>query len=134
LGDGAAGGGDPNPAQTYRDPIQVDAGCTAPNVLCGGGSTEGGADDDGGGAEAGSGIAVCVPVLSDVANCGACGNVCIGPGATCLAGTCGCMGPLTAYCGDTGCMDVSSDNANCGGCGVTCAAMTQCSQGACVPQ
>lgn len=109
-GTGADGGGsgdggafsfdaaDPPKDAGYRDP-QGDGGCTAPNAVCNG---------------------KCVALTSDVANCGQCGNVCTGPGATCNAGVCACVGQLFDYCQGNGCQDVSSDVNNCGACGKVC--------------
>lgn len=70
----------------------------------------------------------CVSVLSDAANCGACGVAC-GAQEACVAGTCAC-GPGTAACGDA-CADLASDPANCGACGTRCAGADVCSASAC---
>jgi DNA-binding beta-propeller fold protein YncE len=70
----------------------------------------------------------CVSVLSDDANCGACGNAC-GAQEACVAGTCSC-GPDTTACGDA-CADLRSDPDHCGDCGTTCAGTDVCSTSAC---
>jgi len=98
----------------YRDPKAGDAGCVSPNEVCNG---------------------VCVVVSADPANCGACGNACLGTDSVCIAGKCGCSGPLVDYCDGVGCMDVSSDFNNCGACGHACDPNNDsaCSDGNCVP-
>jgi hypothetical protein len=116
LGDGGAATGfdaaDPPKDAGYRDPQAVDGGCTAPNLVCNG---------------------KCVAIGSDINNCGACGNVCTGPGATCVAAACACVGPLFDYCAGNGCQDVSGDINNCGGCGKACDQnqFNVCSSGVC---
>jgi hypothetical protein len=115
LGDGSATGfdaADPPKDAGYRDPQVIDAGCTAPNMVCNG---------------------KCVSLGTDVANCGACGNACTGDGAYCNAGRCACVGPLTDYCAGNGCQDVSSDVNNCGACGNVCDPnqFNDCSAGVC---
>jgi hypothetical protein len=84
----------------------------------------------------------CVDLLSDPANCGACGLAC-GPAVACQQGL--CLGSVCnadrhgAYCGTTAsqiccgaaCADVSSDSENCGACGRACAAGTTCTGGVC---
>jgi hypothetical protein len=71
----------------------------------------------------------CVSLLSDAANCGACGTAC-GPLAVCAAGACGCAAGATA-CGDA-CVALESDPAHCGACeGAACAAADVCSAGGC---
>jgi hypothetical protein len=59
---------------------------------------------------------ICVATDSDSANCGACGKSC--DKQLCLAGTCGCVAPLSA-CGNT-CVNTQSDGLNCGTCGNDC--------------
>lgn len=59
----------------------------------------------------------CVSLLTDSANCGACGNAC-GLLEACGAGSCGCA-PGVETCGDA-CTDVTRDPANCGACGAAC--------------
>jgi hypothetical protein len=155
AGDAGANAADATATQAsrFRDPISPTRGtCRAPNLACPAPpSDDAGAnlpDPDAGDPDAGdpaagdpdagdaaaAGPTVCVPVLSDPTNCGACGNVCTGPGATCIAGNCACMGSLFDYCPGTGCMDVSGDDANCGACGNACGPMTTCAQGVCVAQ
>lgn len=70
----------------------------------------------------------CVALLSDEANCGACGNAC-GALSVCAAGACACAPGATA-CG-AACADLESDPAHCGACGTACAASDVCSAGAC---
>ncbi len=103
---------DPPRDAGYRDPQPGDGGCLAPNLVCNG---------------------KCVAIGSDTANCGACGNVCMGAGAYCNAGRCACVGALVDYCGGLGCTDVSSDVNNCGACAFVCdpAQFNACSSGAC---
>lgn len=98
----------------YRDPAAVDGGCSAPNQLCNG---------------------VCIAVDSDPANCGACGNACMGSDSVCVAGKCGCGTQGMDYCDGAGCMDVTSDFANCGACGNACDPNNDqaCANGVCVP-
>lgn len=72
----------------------------------------------------------CVSLLSDEANCGACGTTCDAL-AICSAGACACAPGATA-CGAT-CADLASDTAHCGACGNACAASDVCSDGACAP-
>jgi hypothetical protein len=107
-------------AGTYRDPAPGDGACTTPNLVC--------PDPDGG-------AGACVAVSEDENNCGACGNVCSGASAACLAGQCSCSNPGFAYCTGAGCMDVSSDTNNCGACGNVCDPnqFTACQGGMCVP-
>ncbi|BDG02177.1 MXAN_6577-like cysteine-rich protein [Anaeromyxobacter oryzae] len=59
----------------------------------------------------------CVSLLSDAANCGACGTTC-GALETCSAGACGCA-PGIATCGGA-CTDLARDAAHCGGCDTAC--------------
>lgn len=58
-----------------------------------------------------------VDLLSDPANCGACGAAC-SPGVRCVEGVCGCRPGLTDCAGF--CVDVASDDAHCGACGNEC--------------
>jgi hypothetical protein len=99
---------------SYKDPKAVDAGCSAPNMTCG---------------------SVCIAIDTDPANCGACGNACIGSDAVCNGAKCSCSGQLEDYCDGVGCMDVSSDFNNCGSCGNACDPNNDqaCSGGVCVP-
>lgn len=112
--DGGTHDGAPDQGNGYRDPSNVDSGCSAPNAACNG---------------------ICIAIDSDPANCGACGNACLGGDAICLAGKCNCGGPLEDYCDGVGCMDVSSDFANCGACGNACDPNNDqaCVAGNCVP-
>lgn len=87
----------------------------------------------------------CVDTSSDVANCGACGNVCGSVNnmvAACMGGRCtlGRCNPGYLDCNfdrTDGCeVDTQSDSMNCGGCGKRCAAgahqSVTCASGACV--
>jgi hypothetical protein len=125
------------PPESFRDPIDAGEKCAAPNVACPTSAALPGATDPAADPSADAAApaprTVCVAVLTDVGNCGACGNACTGPGATCIGGTCACTGPLFDYCaGAAGCMDVSSDNANCGACAKACDQGSSCAQGVCV--
>lgn len=108
---GADAGSD---APAYRDPVASDGGCTSPNMVC---------------------DSVCIAVDSDPANCGACGNACLGGDSACVAGKCACGAPGLDYCDGAGCMDVTSDFANCGFCGNACDPNNDqaCANGVCVP-
>lgn len=57
----------------------------------------------------------CVDLLTDNANCGACGNACTGNNI-CCGGRC---------------VNPASDNANCGACGISCGGGTSCQLGVC---
>ena len=95
-------------APVFQNPAAGDGACTAPNLVCG---ADGG--DDAGPA--------CVDVSSDSLNCGACGNQCMGPSATCIAGACACMQLGFLYCAAAGgCVDTTTDLGNCGACGSAC--------------
>jgi hypothetical protein len=85
----------------------------------------------------------CVALVSDDANCGACGNVCAG-NQRCCGGTCMNINTDEANCGECGnacapsslccggkCKDVQSDPSNCGDCGNLCAVDEVCSGGQC---
>ena len=79
---------------------QVDIGCVAPFVDCGGGG--------------------CVDLSSDPNNCGGCGVVCQGcAGGACPQVSLGCVSPLVECAGL--CADLSSDPNHCGACGNACA-------------
>lgn len=69
----------------------------------------------------------CRDLMTDPANCGACGNSCSGLNETCVAGQCAC--PSNRMLCGTACVDTSSDPSNCGACGTTCTGV--CSQGSC---
>ena len=71
----------------------------------------------------------CVDVLTDVTNCGACGNACAAPTLACTAGVCSCGAGLTACSG--ACVDLQTDNANCGACGNACLWGSTCVAGSC---
>jgi hypothetical protein len=70
-------------------------------------------------------------LLSDRANCGACGRACA-PGLVCAAGVCTlmCQSGQSNCAGS--CVNTATDRANCGGCGNACAAGRICQGGACV--
>jgi hypothetical protein len=84
---------------------------------------------------------LCVNLVSDPLNCGACGIACE-EGAGCQDGFCtvlgggGCKaGSGLTYCNGT-CVDLLSDGDNCGACGVVCPDYPEiysCEGGACVP-
>ena len=98
----------------YRDPKQVDAGCAAPNLVCGGN---------------------CTVVDSDRANCGACGAACAGGDSVCNFGKCAC-GIGKDYCDGVGCvLDLMTNFDHCGSCAVACDPNNDesCTAGACVP-
>ncbi|MCC6564003.1 hypothetical protein IT087_03860 [Candidatus Uhrbacteria bacterium] len=64
----------------------------------------------------------CLDTMTDVLNCGSCGNACPA-GRTCNAGTCGCPGGGTvcpSSGGGTSCVNTASDEDNCGSCGNVC--------------
>jgi xyloglucan-specific endo-beta-1,4-glucanase len=71
----------------------------------------------------------CVDVLSNAANCGACGTACPAGGA-CANGVCSCPTGQTACAGK--CVDLTSDEKNCGACGTTCSGTTSCLYSACI--
>jgi hypothetical protein len=79
---------------------------------------------------------ICVEVMSDPQNCGACGHVC-DPGQVCMGGSCGCQ-PTGAMCGQgqsccnqVGCKSLMSDAFNCGTCGNRCGPGGACTNGQC---
>ena len=114
-GSAAPTGGDAGPdGSGFRDPAAEDGGCSSPNQMCG---------------------AVCIAVDSDPANCGACGNACMGDNTACVASKCSCNDPGFDYCDGVGCMDVTSDFNNCGSCGNACDPNNDqaCANGVCVP-
>ncbi|HSD18940.1 MAG TPA: MXAN_6577-like cysteine-rich protein [Anaeromyxobacter sp.] len=65
----------------------------------------------------------CVSLLSDAANCGACGTAC-GALEACSAGTCDCA-PGVAVC-DGACTDLARDPQHCGACETACGAADYC--------
>ncbi len=71
----------------------------------------------------------CVSLLSDAANCGACGAA-VGPLEVCAAGAPLCA-PGMEICGDR-CTDLVRDAASCGACGNACPGAQLCATGACV--
>ena len=119
VGTGSSHGGGTKDAgpdgPDYRDPKAGDGACSAPNLVCGG---------------------VCVDPSGDTGNCGGCGKTCLGGGAVCNAGSCGCLGTLMDYCDVVGCMDVSQDFNNCGACGNACNPDSdeKCEAGKCMPK
>jgi hypothetical protein len=76
---------------------------------------------------------VCVDLLNDPANCGACGNVC--SFGICVAGQCtflqACLSPQV-FCGEV-CVDLQTNPAHCGACGNACQVIETCSGGECQP-
>jgi hypothetical protein len=73
---------------------------------------------------------LCVSTMSDVNNCGQCGNACGGTDSLCTAGTCSCKSGFT-LCGMQ-CVDLTSDSANCGICTYKCQGAA-CVGSLCVP-
>ncbi len=65
----------------------------------------------------------CVSLLSDEANCGACGSAC-GALEACSAGSCVCA-PGVEVCGGA-CTDLARDADHCGACETACAAAAYC--------
>jgi hypothetical protein len=81
---------------------------------------------------------VCVDLLTDMDNCGACGEICESGlvGVACIGGECvrtSCPAALPLQCGETvdDCVDPATDPNNCGDCGVVCASGV-CTNGTCV--
>lgn len=75
----------------------------------------------------------CVSLMTDDANCGACGRACE-PGAGCAGGVCqrvSCPAPYEIC--DGVCTDVPDDPDDCGACGVACPTWNGCANGQCVP-
>jgi hypothetical protein len=69
----------------------------------------------------------CTSLVTDAANCGACGHACAS-GESCYAG--GCLCPADrSHCG-AACVDLASDPANCGACGAACPANQVCTSSA----
>jgi hypothetical protein len=80
---------------------------------------------------------VCVDLLTDMDNCGACGEICESGlvGVACIGGECvrtSCPAALPLQCGQTvdDCVDPTTDPNNCGDCGVVCESGV-CVGGAC---
>ncbi|HVJ90128.1 MAG TPA: LamG-like jellyroll fold domain-containing protein [Labilithrix sp.] len=73
---------------------------------------------------------ICRDLLTDTANCGACGNACTG-GTVCDQGTCAatCSTGLTSCNG--ACVNLASDTSHCGSCGTTCKATERCNASKC---
>jgi hypothetical protein len=117
-------------------------GFCGPGGACGAGCA-GGAGGSGGTGGCPQGETVCagacVDLANDVANCGACGEVCTLPNATaaCMQGTCSVLecDPGWANCNGhvaDGCeADVQSDPMNCGECGMVCIGSQLCCAGSC---
>lgn len=88
----------------------------------------------------------CVDLMSDLENCGTCGNSCVpaAVGINCIEGVCvriSCPAALPTYCGTLGeedpnyvdnCADLETDPNNCGACGNVCASGV-CDDGVCAP-
>ena len=83
---------------------------------------------------------VCVDIMTDAANCGACGGrLWHGRGVrrrVLLAGHCAtqtadCTAQGLTDCGGI-CVDVANDPSNCGGCGLVCPQGDSCSAGVCI--
>lgn len=83
---------------------------------------------------------VCVDLVNDRLNCGACGAACAEL-VNCWESNCGGVpdDPAPLACGagltDCGgvCVDLASDEGNCGICGLVCPATDACTVGQCVP-
>ena len=76
---------------------------------------------------------LCVDTLTDLRNCGSCGNACAA-GQSCIAGACItatiCTTPMQ-MCG-TSCVNTQTDGANCGRCGNACPGGQACRDSMCV--
>ena len=102
-------GGDPvEPVDPDPEPPSDDPMCDAGHASCGG---------------------VCVNVLRDRDNCGACGRTCAKNATGCTAGRCTCIKGQHA-CG-TQCVNLDANEANCGACGHACGASKKCCNGSC---
>jgi hypothetical protein len=78
---------------------------------------------------------VCLDLLTNGDNCGACGNQCgrLLLNSSCIGGNCKCAPGLgNKDCGAEGCVYTDIDPLNCGGCGHECVAGAVCSSGVCV--
>lgn len=70
-------------------------------------------------------------LLTDTANCGACGNRCRS-GESCQGGACVCPVAEQTYCAALSrCVDLLVDNVNCGACGNVCTGGQTCQSGTC---
>lgn len=105
---------EPDAADVAEAGQEIDHGCPTGLVECSG---------------------LCVDILSDAYNCGACSNSC-GLGSACRDGL--CRYPCEATCHSTQgccndvCVYTNSDDHNCGGCGITCPGGSTCRDGQCV--
>jgi len=72
---------------------------------------------------------ICIDILSDRNNCGACGKVCSDSYASCISGECKCNPPFVECSGK--CVNTQIDKNNCGECGKKCDAVAQCVDGKC---
>jgi hypothetical protein len=70
----------------------------------------------------------CKDLLTDEANCGACGNACAAL-ESCVQGNCACVGANRQVCSGA-CVDLATDTNNCGACGFVCES-GECVNGAC---
>ena len=124
-----------------RSVLRGAAGGAVAGVLVGAGVRPAGAQCPAGQTACGG---ACVDLMTDMANCGACGEVCESGlvGVACIGGAClrvTCPPALTE-CGTGGeprpyeehCFDLASDPNNCGACGNACASGA-CTGGACAP-
>jgi hypothetical protein len=72
----------------------------------------------------------CVSLLTDLQNCGACGQPC-GEYQTCVRGVCTC--PTGEMWCDARCTQVATDYENCGACGKRCGDTELCEAASCKP-
>ncbi|HEY3498149.1 MAG TPA: hypothetical protein VGK73_25800, partial [Polyangiaceae bacterium] len=72
----------------------------------------------------------CTTLASDPANCGFCGNRCMG-GTACTNGTCGCP-TGSQVCGGM-CVNTLTDSRYCGSCNTQCQTGYACTNGTCTP-
>ncbi|MCB9638099.1 MAG: hypothetical protein H6727_04230 [Myxococcales bacterium] len=71
----------------------------------------------------------CVDLLTDKANCGACGTACAA-GQYCENSKCSCLGEQVV-CGGA-CVDLQANAKHCGNCGAACKTGEKCAQGRCL--